>query len=236
MKKFKVLVLFIMIFILSGCTLDYNTTINSDGTVKENVIITFDNNEIDSSININDYLDERMNSITSDPTYSMYTAKKNIGKENSSITFTRKYSSLLDYKSSPILQIGFNEVVISDEIDGTSFKTIGNYNKNDVFGADTEPEPTFDKVTIKYKFMNDITNYNSTIFDKDENTITYELTEKTDEFYMQFKCNNSKRYDIIIKEYLKDNIVGIIISALLIVTVIVIISVIRKKSLESNRI
>ena len=109
MKKIKIFLLTIMIILLSGCSGNYNITINKDLTVDENVELIVNTNGKDNVLKKT--LDEEIGN-----DYKL----QEISNNKTKITFNKKYGSIEDYLSSSVL---YNEVFYNKEYDN-DLKTI----------------------------------------------------------------------------------------------------------------
>lgn len=109
MKKIKIFLLTIMIILLSGCSGNYNITINKDLTVDENVELIVNTNGKDNVLK-----KTLVEEIGND--YKL----QEISNNKTKITFNKKYGSIEDYLSSSVL---YNEVFYNKEYDN-DLKTI----------------------------------------------------------------------------------------------------------------
>ncbi len=232
MKKIKSFILIGLIILVSGCTADYNITIDSKERVTEKLIIHFNNNEITDS-NISEHIDNRINSYDT----NNYSIEKNIGKQKSNVALIRTYNSLEDYRNnSELYKEAFEDIAILSSYDYNGMQTIGEYRKERLFGNGIDLEPLFNDISINVKLYNNLVENNANNCNINTNVCTWKLNNEIDKFYLQFKYNNSKRYDIIIKEYLKNNWFGLVIVTILIIGAVIITTIIKKRDNLSNKI
>jgi len=236
MKKIKLVFLLFLIIFISGCDADYNITVKSNGKIEEKLILDFETSSLETT-DPEKFLEDTIKSYKDSGVYVNYSITKKVGKQNSQVIIKREYNSLTDLKeNSEILSLAFENILIFNDYGVYGFQTTGEYKKDNIFGGGISYEPTFNNITINAKSYNEIVETNASSCDKNTNICTWNLDEKIDEFYLQFKYNNSKRYDIIIKEYIKNTWPALTIIAIVIVVILVVYNVIKKRNSLSNEI
>lgn len=236
MKKIKLVFLLFIIIFISGCDANYNIKIKSNGKVEEKLIIEFETSSLETT-DPEKFLEDTIKSYKDSDVYVDYSMTKQVGKKTSKVIIKRQYNSLTDLKeNSEILSLAFENILVFNDYDTYGIQTTGEYKKDNIFGGGISYEPTFDNITINVKTYNEFIETNASSCDKKTNVCTWNLDEKIDEFYLQFKYNNSKRYDIIIKEYINNTWPALTIIAIVIVVILVVYNVIKKRNSLSNEI
>lgn len=239
MKRVKILILLFMVLVLSGCNINYDVNIkaskNDKNQVLEEIIFNFDNSEI-SVNNISNYVTETFKNYQNLGMLKDYKLKKDIGKKNSKIIIYKKYSSLEEYvNSNEALQYAFKNVNYIDNYGDKGLNTTDKYIGQEIFNNEVS-ENIIDNIKITYHFQNEILENNADIYDKSNNTLTWNLDKTRKDANITFQYSNSKKYDIIIKDYIKQNYIYLLLLVGIIVAAIVSIYLIRKKSFLSNEI
>lgn len=231
----KVFVLIGLLFILTGCTGKYNINIKSNGKVEEKFEMTFDNSIVQTN-NIDLYFKETVEEYRKNNMYKSYKITKDSNKNKSTIYVSRTFNSMNELiEKSEILPIIFEKSLPNGEYGEYGIVTTGNYYKSSIFEGDFDGEP-FEKIDIYVKSQNKMVSNNADSYDNDSNTLYWLLTNEKNNFSLDFKFNNSKRYDIIIKDIIKDywSIAVIIVSIIIVITVIV--KILKKQNKMNNEI
>ena len=237
MKKYKVLFLIVFMFILSGCNINYSVNIKSNGKVEEKFVMTFDEKDVDSH-NPKALINDTIKTYKENGMYKDYSFKVNLSGKNSTITAYRKYNSLNEYISkSELLPSIFEKTSYIDDYGIKGLITTGEYYYDALFDKTmvTVDEPTIENVDINIHSQFDLLENNASNID-DNNTMHWNINDENKTFSINFKYNNSKRYDIIIKDYLKENWISIIIVGLVIVSIIIVINYIKNQDKLNNKI
>lgn len=226
MKKYKYILLIIMIFILTGCSVDYSLNINSDEKVEETVIIITNNNDLTNAYGgtIKNAADMYINS------YKVFFKEHNIKSryninDNETIFYlTKTYENLEEYANSVFFTNLYQSAIVNRKNSSVRFSNAGDYYGNILFGdTDTfvDNAQYIDDLNITMKFQNKIITANADESDEENNIYKWHINKK--EFKnIVFEVSNEKRYDIIIKEFLETKIIyieiGLTISAAVIIT------------------
>lgn len=175
MNKFKLFCLGI-ILLLTGCTAEYNVTINKDLKVEENVVVLGDDRfkitgsyTIDSIYNalINNYSD--IYNIVKNNNINKYSDSGNL-----SASSEKSYNNLNDYVLSDYIKVLYSDGLSLKE--NGSVITIASDNLMDNFwlfldDMDSDPLITELKINIKLPFV--VTDHNADDVDEDSNTYTW---------------------------------------------------------------
>lgn len=236
MKKYKLLILIGLLVFISGCKANYNVNIYSNGKVEEQLIMTFDSNEVDSH-DPGALIDDTIRTYKKNNMYVYYNIKKNISGNNSTITATRKYSSIDDYiNNSELLPILFEKTLYINDYGIKGLQTSGEFYYDAIFDKSVAEESLFDDIDINVHSQFELLENNALDVDKSSNTLHWNINNQNKTFSMNFKFNNSKRYDIIIKDYLKENWISLVVVAAIVLVVIIVINFIKKQDKLNNKI
>lgn len=235
MKKYKLIFLTIILVILTGCTARYDVTIKSNGKVEEKIVIYFDSQNVDSN-NVDLLIKDTLKTYRENGMYVNYKVTKDVNKGKSSITATRTYKSMSDYvNSSELLPILFEKTLYIDDYGIKGLQTTGEYYYDALFDTDIADEPQFESIDVNIQSHFGIVETNALKTDED-NIMHWLLNQENKKNSISFKYNNSKRYDIIIKEYLKKNWFSMIVVLAIIVSVLMIVAYIKNQDRQNNKI
>lgn len=233
MKKYKLILLIVFMFILSGCNINYSVNIRSNGEVLEKFVMSFDEKDIDSS-SPKSFIEDKIKTYKENNIYKDYKFEVKISGNKSKIIASKKYSSLNDYiNKSEILPIMFEKTVFTGDYDIKGLQTVGEYYQDVVF--DSVDGPGIENIDIDVHSQFKILDNNAESID-DNNTMHWNVSEENKNFSINFKFNNSKRYDIIIKDYLKENWVSLAAVLVIIVSIIIVVKYIKSQNKLNNKI
>lgn len=246
----KVKMLFVIMalsitLLLSGCTSDYDLVIDENNSVTETFKVTISNDILlTNNDDIELFLDNRIASYKNINAYRDYQYDRKVGKNTSYIKMTEKYKTLKEYSDSPFMKNVFQNLTIIKNDKFTTFKTVGKYFHEYIYGAERTDEGesgaptqvTMGDVNITIKLHNKLIESNADIEDKENNIYTWKLTKDSKEEYIYLKYSNEKRYDIIFKDFISNYIFTIILVGVVIGVVLTIFLVIGGKHLINNRI
>lgn len=236
MKKYKIFFLMILLVVLSGCSAKYSVNINSNGTVTEKVIMEFDTSSVEAS-DPKSFIEDTIKTYKDNNMYIDYNIKTNVTKDKTTITATRKYSSLNDYvNKSELLPILFEKTMYIDDYGINGIQTTGEYYYDTLFDTSIADEPRFDNIDINIHSQFNILENNSEKFDKKNNTLYWSINKDTKNFSIDFKYNNKKKYDIIIKDYLKSNWYTYLVLIGIAIIIVLIVKYIKKQDKLNNKI
>lgn len=210
-EKTKKIFIFLFAFFLTGCNINYNVLVDAEKHVEEKIEMFVRNKDVTLyDKDVTGYLINKINKYKRMEEYQPYQFYRKTGEESSSITLTRKFKSLKEYSKSPILGNVYEFVVVEEDDNSISFKTTGDFYKVNIYGDYVDTVAFIEKITIKFKFYNNIIESNADNFDKKSNTLTWTIDVNDDEKHLYFRIGNDKRYDIILLDKLFKNINWII--------------------------
>lgn len=230
MKKFLI---FISLILLTGCSVQYDLTITDKEKVIEEFNVYVDNAEILSSYStVDEYLDYYSNLYLSNQGYEDFKVSTHKGKVNSYFKVQNSYNNLDSYASS----LSFKSMFTSAEIERignyVSFRTSKNaYLESIKKGEVVSEESRYESFKISIKFYNEVTASNANEVDEKNNIYTWIVSEDNEEDYIYFKIGPKVKYNVVIMDYIQNNLATIIIisSAVLILFSTVIIIYIKSK-------
>lgn len=236
MKGFKIVFIFLIIFIISGCAnVEYNLTINDKLQVKEQVNFLLDNAGIlEKNDSIDLFFSETIKSYKNFNELSNYQFNYRINEYDSIVTVEKNFLSLNDYITSPFLNQAFNDAEIITNNNYTSLE-IKEFNHDNIYYSH-EPDFNFGDINIRIKFYNNIVENNADYYDEKTNTLEWRITNQDMDKTIYFMIDNSKRYDIIIIDYVMDNLITVISLSILIVSMVTISSFLYIRNKSNNKI
>ncbi|NLL44314.1 MAG: hypothetical protein GX247_01430 [Mollicutes bacterium] len=240
-KSFKIILLGIFCLLLVGCNIDYNVVIDSNNRVKENIIINIPNNILSNDESPKKALDKKIEGYKKIPAYKYYKVSRKVGKNNSILNIKREYSKLEKYADSPILNDLFENIMIIENDYYTVFKTVGDYNYDYFYGRVSEPiDPSkassIKDVVVKIQLHNKLIESNADEVDEKNNIYTWYFSPEYTAKYIYMKYGKEKRYDIIIKSFIKNNIGIVIVVSTIVIGVLVLGSIFFIKRIGANKI
>jgi len=233
----KKLLIFISLILLTGCSVNYDLTITDKEKVIEEFKVYVDNEEILSSYStIDEYLDYYSNLYLSNQGYENFKVDTHKGKEVSYFEVKNEYKSLDEYISS----VSFKSMFTSAEIERignyVSFRTSKNAYLESIRNGEVVSEDSrYESFKISIKFYNEVTASNADEVDEKNNIYTWVVSEEDDEDYIYFKIGPKVQYNVVIMDYIQNNLATIIIissAVIILVSIIVFIYIKAKKNNE----
>lgn len=220
MKRLFILLGSIILF--TGCSINYDLVITDDEKIKETITIPVNNKEaLESYDSLDEYLDYYANVYSENQGYGQFKVKTKKGRDVSKFIVTNSYDKLDEYITSFSFISMFNNASIERVGNYVTFTTSENeYLK--VLNADEflDEEFYYDDFKINIKFYNKVVNSNADYVDEANNIYTWDITKTNPKQYITFKFSNSKRYDVIFKDWFMNNILPIAIIGGLIIIII----------------
>ena len=189
-KKIKILIIFVAVFFLCGCSIDYKLTINKDFSVKEEFVISESRLAVGSALGdlsieeeqkqSNQLVTKKISEFVKKYNYSIYKSEND--DEYYKTRFTKTYSSITNLNNSNLLKDSFNTFVIKKDdqyIDG-------NINK---MNAVTKGHLSVVRAEITSYYP--ITNSNATYCNKNKTVCTWAFVG-TEKPFINFKIDISK--------------------------------------------
>ncbi len=222
---------------LTGCSVNYNLVITNDETIKENFTINVDNEIIyDSGMEIDEFLDYYSHLYQQNEGYENFKIETKEGKFISSFIVKNDYKSLNDYIESFSFKYMFNDAYIERIGNYISFKTSTNLKLEEMNNNIEISDFACDNFKISIKFYNEVVNNNADEIDEKNNIYTWNVNKNSTKDYIEFKIGPKVRYDVMIKDYIYNNIFEIsIVGSLLLIILIVTIFIVYK-SKKNNEI
>lgn len=202
MKKFKIVLLLLIVLLISGCSGTYNLKINDNLTVEENLIITLEN-EVDNY----DKIDNLINSeVGNKKDYSISKDGNNLN-----ISYKKKYDTIEEYLLDSILykQI-FNSISYNSDDNEIS---LGARNILNLSTSDLNNSYDLKILQINVQTPLEVIDENADFVN--ENTYSWTINDKTQEKDMYLVFNKEKfvlnRGTIILISALGLVVIGLII-------------------------
>ncbi len=199
--KRKLLLLFI-VFVFSGCTVQYDLVIDEKKQVTENVTLLEGNeNLLKYASSVDDFLSKNSGS------FGDYKVKNIVGKQESGYKLSQKYSTLFAYRKGSFFKFAFDDAVIEDNGKSFNFNTAGEYHRNNIFTVPLESvfKYSIDEVVVNIQFYNEILSTNSDSCNNSTNTCTWIIKKDDVAKQIQFSLSDKVRKDIMAKNFISKN-------------------------------
>lgn len=212
--KFKVLILVFVLFLSTGCTVEYNLTIDELNAI-EDFSLYIDNNSSNTTL-IDDMYNRQTEAFFNQDTDSSeyYEAKKGLTKDKENLFLNLRYNYPLKYlqNSNAIGECFYNKSVTKDQ----KYITLNTSKGFDCIYKDTDLQ--IDKLTIHIKTNLKVVESNSDKVKK--NTYTWHIDKNNYQeknVYMKIDYTEENKRKSIISEYIAIPIVFIATSLLIFV-------------------
>lgn len=229
MKNIRKILLFFMIIFLTGCSVEYDLTINEDNSITEKVVASEKTKKMESLTRLKgdtavSYLNNMFNKDKKGKLTS-YTSE-----DMTYATVTRTHSNIADYSSNFSSDV-FENIQIQEKNGIITFVT----NQSQILGGNSNYSLIYDDITIKIKIPYVVTENNADTISNDTYiwNIKKDQPLKTIRFsYKKDSKKNSVNVKISDKTY---NInYGIIAGSVIIILVLIIFILIRIKNKKNN--
>ncbi len=217
----KIVILIIMLFLVTGCAVKYNVTINEDLSIIEEAKLTgttdfFANYYKTTKTNVLKSFIEIYQDILDENNYQ-YELKE---EETPYVLVNRKYDTINNYINGSILfNEYFDEIKYTEDGKIKKLETIG-FRPNDPDNADRFNVKSLEiYITCPY----DVKNHNAKKVDKQTNTFYYELNEENNKILFEFDSESKFNPNA-------DLIMIIIIGVLIIVGCWIVLIYLNKKN------
>lgn len=226
-KKLSILIITIVAIFITGCSAEYNVTINHKKEVKETVSFLWDNSDVKEveDLNEKEFLKYKMDSYKNMNELRGYKFVGKVLKKNSYIKIEKHFNSLNNYQYSPFVNYAFDDVYIVDNYTGISFNANGSSIGSILFNKE-DPGHDFDveEYVYRVKAYNNILEHNADHYDEKKNVLEWYFNSDTVKKNVNFKLGDDIRYDVMILDFIYSNMVliitlGIIFSILLIASI-----------------
>lgn len=234
--KLKLILLIIPLIFITGCDIEYNLRIDSNQKVKESATIT-ESNEILSIYNpsLKVVPEQTFYQYESLDAFKYYKLDKKIfNSDSTGAKITGTFNSISEYKKSLLLGNLFENISVNEY--GNVLSVVASGYNSGFFSSEEDETFSIGEIKVNIKFHNEVTSNNADSINEEDNTYTWILTaneEKTITFTID---KNEKRYDIIIKDLFLDNLVGLIITGIVIVTGLIVAMIFIRKNKQNNKI
>lgn len=235
-NKIKLLLIIPLLF-LTGCSVQYNLRIDSNLNFKEETTL-LEKNQILEIYNKNLKLipKQKFSQYKSVDGFKPYKLSKEIfSNEETGGIIKSSFNGIENFKNSILLTTLFSDLNVTEYGNIVSIQTTG-YDSS-IFVAETDPNFFLEDIIVNIRFHNKVVENNASKYDEKTNTYTWILNTNQESGNISFSIDkNQKRYDIIFKDFINDNIVAISISSILLVVLLVIGSKLYIKNKNINKI
>lgn len=228
MKKFKCLIIILIIFVLCGCSVKDEVTVNTDGTVDEKIIVPIETNNMDQK-----ELSKYVNNITRgyDIAINARGYKKAViyDKKSSNIVVSNKFKNLCEFVNKTLASQYVYKIIRCTETD--EYYEIKNETPHIRYCPDCTSSPALDHVefVLKLPFKNAETNADN--IDKKNYTWLFD-SNTSDDKNIYIKIYKTDIEDSLKKEKNNKTIKNVLIILAVIVLVPTLIIFLYKKVKE----
>lgn len=212
-KKLLVIGLFLLIW-TAGCTPEYNLTVTSDKKFVEKINFVIDRNVFSENNQLaKKTIESNIDGYKTVPEFNDYYFNYKITKDKVYIMIKAEHFDFERFKMSPMYKLVFERVV---ELEGESYLFITSgefYNIN--AGDSADPNLYIDDFDINIRFHNKVIKTNADFEDFNTNTFTWNIKGTDFDRKIEVELDYSKRYDIILIDFLLNNIVAVMSITLL---------------------
>ena len=197
MDKIRLIcIVFITCIICSGCTIESNIKVMSDGSVIEkiNVVGNHDISDINDET-IKKKINNNYNYLISSYDYDYkFDDKINLFLE-------KKYNSLSNYLKNENISLLFEDYELFEYQGIVSFKNTGNTLYNKLFYYEDIPVDNYytelvDKIIIKIQFENVVVDNNADSYDEKTNTYTWVIDKENQKKDIEFSFDSTKKVNL----------------------------------------
>ena len=230
MKRIKIFVFFCLIFILTGCSVEYNLTINEDDTISEKVVASENTNRMESSTRLKgkqavNYLFNMFKRDNENITIS--------SKETGNITYATATNSLknLDEYSQKFTSDVFKTVDIEKK-DGII--TIV-FNQSEKLGGDSSKELIYDDIKVNISIPYKVLENNADVVKG--NTYTWNIKKDGKLKNIKISYDDKSKYDSInlkINDKTYNINYGLLVIGVIILSILIIIFIVYFKNKKNN--
>lgn len=232
MKKIFVI---LMLLLATGCDFKYNLTVTSDNKFKEEIVFYIDRDSYDDSKSkARKEIDKTIAEYKKYTSFSTYEIKYKIEKKYVVFNLTNVYENFLEYKNSNLYKEVFPDIYMIEK-NGTYISTSGFMTDMNV-SDDPDPDFVVPDYKISIKFHNKVTTSNATKIDEKNNVHTWIINPANHEQYIDFKISTEKRYDVIIKDFVLDNIFTVAPVAIILSVGLIAFTYFNLRKKQNNRI
>lgn len=229
MKKIRLLICIVMIFLTCSCSAEINVLFDSNFNIEEQVKIYTFKDVIYSQYNSEEEFLQY---------YKDYLNNRNIGDYKFRISETDdNLLAIIEKRYNGLTEL---EKVLFSKIDKNNMEYTLAINKDiqylfvDPDGV-ASPEELIYKIELNIQFHNVVSDANSDSYNSVTNTYTWIIDEKNLDRNIEFTITNEKRYDIIIP-YLLKKYIGYVILGTLLIGILIFVLVIINKAKRENEI
>ncbi len=203
MKKYRFLLLIIFIYFLSGCSVEYNLIVTDDKHVIEEMLIIVDYRAYsDEKSAAERILGNELRSYENFSEYDNYEYDYQLRGDNFNIKITKKHETLEAYFASPLNKNAFQNLYYFED-EYFSIRNSGAiYDINQ--GISKDSLTYIDDLKVNVRFYNQVAFANATKENSRTNTFTW-LPDDNDVIKfseIEIDLLESKRYDVIILDYI----------------------------------
>jgi len=212
----KLLVVF-FVFLISGCTVDYQLTVFSDKQFREEIIIKIDRGIYPDDIGTaRRAIEDEIKQYKFIPEYHIYDYNYQMGNDYIVITIIGNHGDFNSFRNSPFVKKVFTGVeTFEDEF--YQLRTYG-----DIYSVNRGVEPDsayyINDLEVSLRFHNQVVSTNADEENFRNNVFNWQLLDRQQIEPIEIDLDYNKRYDIIILDFLMANLLIIIIATIIIIS------------------
>lgn len=233
MKKiYLVLILFSFLF-LTGCTCEFNLTIDDKKRVYEDITLFDSNDNILKQYNsVEQFLYEQGSQ------FDNYEITELYENEKSGLNLKRNYKTIDEYIADSNYTRAFQKAYIVNKDNFFQFETTGEYYRNNVFSIPLESiyKYNVDEVKINIKFYNVVLSHNADKVDEKNNIYTWIIDYDKLHESISFQLSNDVRHDVMFSDFFKRHGLLLIVIGVVVIVILTVVINFKRKIDANNRI
>ncbi len=219
--KLKLLGLLIFVFVFCGCSIDYHLKITSDKKFIEEVIFRIDRGAYPEDDKIAEkMIKDELDAYQEYEEYNQYSYKLRITKDIIYIIINGEHQNIEQYMDSPLYKNVF-QWVAAFEGSTYQFETTGSrYDVN--MGADSDSYFYVSDLNVYIKTHNKVIKTNALDENYRKNVFQWQIENNDVPNKIEIELDYSKRYDIIMLDFVFNNLITVISFTIIIGTLVVV--------------
>lgn len=200
MKTSKICLYILLTFLLSGCSMDYKLTIDSNMILEEEVRITEENKVVYKfSLDPSGYVDDSINNFKLDEKYNYYVFGKDLLNNKTTGIGKATYIDFEEFKSkNTIKDYFFSDILVRKTGSIVTLNFISN-KTNELFESDTQTDPTLTDAFITIILPFKVIQNNADVINLENNSYIWKYNVKNFNKDISLSFDTSKKTAKIIQ-------------------------------------
>ncbi len=212
----KLICLLICVLFFSACHVNYDLVVTNHKEFIENITVKIARDQLPANDNVAiRQIEKDINNLRNQlGDYNLYRYNYRLTRNWAYITIERKHASFTSFKNSPFYRSVYLDAQVREE-DTYQLKLMGLLINEEDFGL--FPPAWHNDLTVRMIFYNNVVETNADEENFLTNTFIWQFSQEDNEKDIIVELDYSTRYDILIFNFLKTNILSIILLAGIIV-------------------